>query len=206
MKKLFIVLFSFVCLSSYGQKIVDVFKTMPNTIIPGLSDDNRTIFLINANADSTIIPYAFGEIKRLIYYDDYLKIQTSDIGTTQLKIIQTENNNPIIGVIKTVCGNACNSQISFYTVYWQKINSSELLPKIYAELFFDQSKKGTQDYSKALSLFDINFIEAEFDVNSNNLKLKLDYKNYVSQYNINKIKPFILKESIVLNWDNSKYK
>lgn len=206
MKKLFIVFFYLICLSSYGQKIDEVFRTMPNTIIPGLSNDNRTMLLINSNADSTVIPYAFGEIKRLIYTDEYLKIQTSDIGITQIKMLQTEKKTSIIVVIKTVCGKACNSQIFFYSTEWQKINSSEVLPKINAELFFDQSKKRTQNYNKALSLIDINCIEAEFNDNSNNLIIKLDYRNYLSHYNLDMIKPFILNESIVLNWNKSKFK
>ena len=60
MKKIFIAFFIFISTLAFSQKIDDVFKTMPNNIVPGLSDGNRTMLLVDTG--KTIIPYPLGEI------------------------------------------------------------------------------------------------------------------------------------------------
>ena len=100
MKKIIIAFFIFISTSVFSQKIDDVFKTMPNSVLPGLSESNRTMFLVDTG--KTVIPYSLGKIEKLAYTPDFLKIKTSDIGTTQIKLLPLINDTKIICVIKTV--------------------------------------------------------------------------------------------------------
>ena len=52
MTRLFILIFLSITFCGYGQKIADVFKTMPNDILPGFST-NRTCF---SGYGSKVIP------------------------------------------------------------------------------------------------------------------------------------------------------
>jgi len=201
MKKIFIAFFIFISTLAFSQKIDDVFKTMPNNIVPGLSDGNRTMLLVDTG--KTIIPYPLGEIEKLAYSPDFLKIKTSEIGTTQIKLLPLINDTQIICVVKTVCGNACDSHIKFYSTDWKELDANLLLPDISAESFLDSSKKDTDNYKFAVSLPDIYPISAEFENGSNTLKLKLDLTKYLSNEQLAEIKPFIKSETITLTWNTS---
>ncbi|OPZ28686.1 MAG: hypothetical protein BWZ00_01245 [Bacteroidetes bacterium ADurb.BinA174] len=204
MKKIFIAFFIFISTLAFSQKIDDVFKTMPNNIVPGLSDGNRTMLLVDTG--KTIIPYPLGEIEKLAYSPDFLKIKTSEIGTTQIKLLPLINDTQIICVVKTVCGNACDSHIKFYSTDWKELDANLLLPDISAESFLDSSKKDTDNYKFAVSLPDIYPISAEFENGSNTLKLKLDLTKYLSNEQLAEIKPFIKSETITLTWNNTSFR
>lgn len=204
MKKIVTVLFIFIAASAFPQKIDDVFKTMPNSILPGLSDGNRTMLLVDTG--KTVIPYSLGEIEKLAYAPDFLKIKTSGIGSTQLKLLPLINDTQIICVIRTVCGKACDSNIRFYSTDWKELEAKTLLSHISAASFFDSSKKDSNNYKFALSLPDIYPVSAEFENGSDSLTLKLDLENYLSDEQLAEIRPFIKNETITLNWNNISFK
>ncbi len=204
MKKIFFLLFLGISLCSYAQKINDVFKTMPSHILPGLSEGNRTMLLVNTG--TTVITYDMGKFEKQIHTDSYLKIKTSEAGFTQIKLLPLVNNTQIICVIKTVCGNACDSHIRFYSTNWEEINGDTLLPDTSPEKFFDPAKKGTDKYKFAVSLPDIYPVWAEFVNGSDMLSLTLDYKKYLSESQLREIEPYIKSETITLKWDNTSFK
>ncbi len=204
MKKLFIIFFMAIALSGYGQKLSDVFKAMPDEILPGFSEADRTMLLVDTALK--VIPYTLGNIERMNYTDTYLQIRTSAIGTLQIKLLPLVNNTKIICVIKTVCGKACDSNIRFYSTGWAPIDAHSLMPDITAESFFDQSKKGSEAYKNAFALLDMEPISAAFVNGSDNLTLLLDYASYVSPENLRKIKPFIKQDSITLQWNKTSFR
>lgn len=204
MKKIITALFILVSISAFSQKINEVFKTMPNHILLGLSEGNRTMMLVDTG--KVIIPSEMGNFEKLKQTNDYLKIKTSEIGTTQIKLLPQTDTTQVICVIKTVCGSACDSHIRFYTSDWTELDSDKFMPKISIDKFFDSSKKDSENYKFAVSLPDIYPISAEFENGSNALTLKLDLQNHLSDEQINEIKPFIKSETITLNWDNTSFR
>lgn len=204
MKKLFIVSFLLITFAGYGQKINEVFKTMPEDILPGFSEADKTMLLVDTAIN--VIPYSLGNIERLKYTDSYLQIKTSGVGTLQIKLLPLVNNTKIICVIKTVCGKACDSDIRFYSTDWSPIESRDLMPAFSAESFFDPAKRGTAAYRNALALLDIEPISAAFINGADNLTLLLDYASYISAENVAKIRPFIKQESVTLRWNKTSFR
>lgn len=187
----------------YGQKMSNVFKIMPDDILPGFSEANKTMLLVDTGLK--VIPYPLGKIEKIKYTDSYLHLKTSDIGTLQVKLLPLVNNTKIICVIKTVCGKACDSNIQFYSTNWEKIEENTLLPPLSAASFFDPLNKGSDDYNYALSLLDMEPISATFLNGSDDLTFTLNYASYVSKENIEKIKPFIKQDFITLQWTKTSF-
>lgn len=204
MKPFFILIFSCVSLFGFGQRVADVFKTMPGDILPGFTEADKTLILVDTGLK--IIPYPLGNIERMKYSDSYLQLKTSDIGTFQLKLLPLVNNTKIICVIKTVCGKACDSDIRFYSTQWEKIDENTLLPPVSAESFFDRQKQGSNEYEYALSLLDVEPLSAVFSDDSDALILSLNYEAYLSEENIAKIKPFIKQDFITLHWTKTSFR
>lgn len=203
MKKLFIYIFLLLSVATQAQNIGDIFKQMPSDMLPGFTDANKTMLLVDTS--TTTVPYALGEVKKEIQTKDYLKLRTSDIGTIQLKLLPIAEDSTIVCVIRTVCASACDSNISFFTTEWQELNTNDFLPTISKEIFFDSSKKNTNGYKYAVSLPDVSPISAEFISGKNDLTLKFDAKTYLSSVIYEEVKPFLKNESVVLKWNNKRF-
>lgn len=196
--------FLFVSLLANGQNIGDLFKSMPSSLLPGVSEGTKTMLLVDSG--ETTVPYALGEIRKYGQSNDYLKIETSDVGTTQLKLLPISQDSSIICIIKTVCAEACDSHISFYTTGWKKIEDNILLPEVSAEIFFDSSKKEMENYKYALSLHHIYPISAECSESNNDLTLTFNYKPLLTDDQIAEVKPFLKSDSVILKWENGRFK
>ena len=198
------IIFLLLSLPTKAQTMGELFKTMPTDLLPGISEGNKTMLLVDSG--QTAVPYALGEIRKLAQKADYLKIKTSEVGTTQWKLLPVGNDSTIVCMIKTVCAEACDSHITFYTTKWQKISSENLLPEFSSEIFFDSSKKKGENYKYAVSLQLSNPIAAEFDESGTDLKLTLDYKTFLTGEQIAEIQPFLKSDTIVLKWKNNAFR
>ena len=203
MKHYIILLFSCIAFMGFGQKIDDVFKTMPDELLPAFSEANKTMLLVDTSL--SVIPYALGEIEKLEYSETFLSIRTSEVGTMQIKLLPLMNNTQIIALIKTVCGQVCDSNIRFYTNDWEKIDKTNVLPSIPPNMFFDSTKLNLNEFKWAASHIDIYPLQFEFKIGSDNLEVKFDFEGYLSSEDLKKIKPYVNKETITLSWNKSMF-
>lgn len=187
-----------------GQNIGEMFKSMPAALLPGVSEGNKTMLLVDSG--ETVVPYALGEIKKLRQSSNFLEIKTSGIGIIQLKLLPVEKDSAIVCVIKTVCANACDSHITFYTTKWEEIGNKTFLPEVSQEIFFDSSKKERENYKYAVSLHHIFPISATFSESGYDLTLTFNYKALLSDEQIAEIKPFLKSDSVVLMWNNAVFR
>lgn len=197
-------LFLCVSLLAEGQNIGELFKSMPPELLLGVSEGNKTMLLVDSG--ETTVPYALGEIKKLKQSNDYLQIKTSDVGMTQLKLLPVVEDSSIVCIIKTVCAEACDSHISFYTTGWEKIENNTFLPEISEEIFFDSSKKEMENYKYAVSLHHIYPISAAFSESGSNLMLTFNYKALLTDDQIAEIKPFLKNDTVTLKWENAAFR
>jgi hypothetical protein len=203
MRKTVIQLLLFVSVATYGQTVDDIFRSMPTSLLPGVSEANRTMLLSTENA---VVSYSLGEITKLQHTDNFLEIRTSAIGTMQIKLLPAANNSTIICVIRTVCGRACDSHIAFYTTDWEKLETAMFLPTISAKKFLDSSQKDSENYKYALSLSDISPISAQFNENSTDIVLTFNYKQHLSADVIVELRPFLRSDTVVLSWRNGSFR
>ena len=192
----------------YGQTINDIFKSMPTELIPGVSEGNKTMLIVDTT--KTTVPYIFGEIQKVNHSSSYLNIITSEVGNTQIKLLPISGDSAIVSVIQTVCGGAktdvCNSIITFYTTDWKELDGKLLLPTLSPELFMDSSKKDLDNYKYALSLPDIYPISAKFDETNTDLTLLFHYKDRLSNMHLKEFEAYLKSDSVTLKWDESVFK
>ena len=205
MNKYILPIFLLLSFTIQGQTIGDIFKMMPQEMLPGVSEGNKTMLIVDsANAS---VPYIFGEIKKVNHTNDYLKIETSESGTTQLKLLPISTDSMVVSVINTVCGgtnaDVCNSIIKFYTTHWEKLDDDLFISALSPELFMDSSKKESDNYKYALSLPDIYPISATFNESNTDLKLVFHYKERLTNLQLKEFEPYLNSDTIVLEWDGT---
>ncbi len=201
-----LILLFFLSLSNIveAQQVGDLFKAMPPELLPGVSEGNKTMLLVDSG--KTTVPYPLGEIVKEAYGNDYLRLQTSKIGTLQLKLLPVSEDSVVVCLIKTVCGNVCDSHISFYTSEWKKLDKEAFLPTISAEIFLNSSQKKSKNDKYAVSLPDIYPISATFNETGTDLTLTFHYKERLSEEQIQQLEPLLKGDSVVLTWKNGSFR
>lgn len=201
-----LILLFFLSLSNIveAQQVGDLFKAMPPELLPGVSEGNKTMLLVDSG--KTTVPYPLGEIVKEAYGNDYLRLQTSKIGTLQLKLLPVSEDSVVVCLIKTVCGNVCDSHISFYTSEWKKLGKEAFLPTISAEIFLNSSQKKSENDKYAVSLPDIYPISATFNETGTDLTLTFHYKERLSEEQIQQLEPLLKGDSVVLTWKNGSFR
>ncbi|MDD3778739.1 MAG: DUF3256 family protein [Proteiniphilum sp.] len=201
-----LILLFFLSLSTIveAQQVGDLFKAMPPELLPGVSEGNKTMLLVDSG--KTTVPYPLGEIVKEAYGNDYLRLQTSKIGTLQLKLLPVSEDSVVVCLIKTVCGNVCDSHISFYTSEWKKLGKEAFLPTISAEIFLNSSQKKSKNDKYAVSLPDIYPISATFNETGTDLTVTFHYKERLAEEQIQQLEPLLKGDSLVLTWKNGSFR
>lgn len=211
MKKILfsILFFTTTILSLSAQEISSVLLTMPDNIILGM-DSGQKELLGSTPADTTELTLdrgTFSEIKRTAISADYISLQTSDAGTTEIKLLPLVNDSKIICVIKTVCGTVCDSQVQFFTTNWLPISQKDLLPKIDKDSFIkNDTNRNSQDFENAYKALDMNPVKYTLSATDNTLVVKYDIEGYLSKDDYKRIQPYLKEEPLVLTWDKTSYK
>ncbi|PXV67552.1 uncharacterized protein DUF3256 [Dysgonomonas alginatilytica] len=210
MKKIvYIISLFFLGLAAHAQNIAPLVIGMPDNMLIGVTLEQRKQLIVpEKDTAGAVIVNAVGDtVKRLGFTDDYIALQTSKVGTLQVKLLSLVNNSQIIGVITTVCGPACDSRIDFYTTDWNPLGQPDLFPPITKDTFLKNDiDRTSDDFLNAYASLDMTPVKLEFSPSDKNVTAIYDIKNYLSKDDYEILKPFLKDTPQVYTWDKFAYK
>lgn len=203
------ILFISIIYNCYGQTLSDVIKTMPENIVWGITQEQKEEILTNPK-DSIIIVSGNNLYNKYIRKElsgNYIKVQTSDVGDIQIKLLPLINNTNVICVVKSICKDFCDSNISFYTMDWIKIEDNSLFPKPEIKWFIKSDiDKLSDDYRNAIAVIDLLPIKLTLSPDSNLIQAELDIEKYLDEKNYTNLKIFLSDTPKILIWDKTKFR
>ena len=210
MKKIILTLsLAFVGFLAYAQDVSSVVRSMPDDLILKIDVGQKELLLDNSPDTSKVVVKNLlnGDVERLGFSNDYILLKTSDVGTLEIKLLPLINNSYIVGVIRTVCGAACDSQIEFYTTDWKSLNSSDLFPLVDKDFFIKaDADRNSQEFKNAYSALNMTPIQLSFSLADQNVTTQYDIKKYLSEDDYKQIEPYLVKDPKVLKWDKISFK
>lgn len=213
MKKCIIILFLAIIpiSSAFAQDITEVFLSMPDDIITGLDAEARDRLV--ADPEDTLITRVetpiYENVERIAISDDFVSINTSSVGNTQIKILPLINHSKIICVVKTICDDICDSNISFYTTDWQPITGSELFPlkeEIINHFIKEDVDKNGFEYKNAIAPIDMIPVKLILSPSNSNIIAEFDIKDYLSKDDYKLLQPYLNEETVSFEWNKTSYK
>lgn len=132
MRKKFILLlisvFS-ICLSGEAQTMKDAVLSMPDSIMPLLSKDNKADFIdFLANRMQAKVRNAFNEYS---YMDtlttDYTYIRLTPSSTVSLKLLPLTNSTKVICMVHTYRSDASDSNVLFFDMRWNALKTADFV-------------------------------------------------------------------------------
>lgn len=198
-----------IALAAQAQNMAPLVIAMPDELLIGVTlDQRKQLIAPEKDTAETVIVNAMGDtVERLEFTDDFIALQTSKVGTLQVKLLSLVNNSQIIGVITTVCGPACDSRINFYTTDWNPLGQSDLFPQINKDLFLKSNiDRTSDDFLNAYASLDMTPVKLNFSADNKNVTATYDIQNYLSKEDYERLKPFLKESPQVYTWDKFAYK
>lgn len=211
MKKIFFILSLLITgLVSQAQNISPLVIAMPDDMLIGITLDQRKLLIAPEKKDTdqmAVVNIVGDTVKRLEFAEDFISLQTSKVGTLQIKLLPLVNNTQIIGVINTVCGPVCDSRIDFYTTDWTPLKQSDLFPQINKDSFLKSGiDRNSETFLNAYATLDMTPVKLSFSAADKNVTAVYDIKRYLSKEDYEQLLPFLKEAPVIYTWDKFVYR
>jgi Protein of unknown function (DUF3256). len=209
MKKIYLLLL--VCFLSSplarSQNMENLFLSMPSEIIPTINQSKRLdlLDLYKAGKKSEIRDLLGGVNVLTVFQDDFMRIET---GTHSLELISLPmvNDSRLLLVIKTVCGPVCDSELSFYSVQWKKLDAELFLNPADKDWFVLEGADLNDPMVKnALLSLDISLMKFSYDPEMKQLIQEYQTPEYLDLEQQEKVKKYLKQEPKIYRWNGIRF-
>lgn len=185
------------CSTLFGQSASVYFEIIPEQHLLQIESNRRKDMVDMKKAgQKAVVRNRLGGKSELTHLtDNYLRIQTSDNGVFEMKLFPYGTDEQMIGVIKTTCAPACDSEISFYTTTWQPLNIKDHFD-VPTRISFvkDSVDRNDPAFKQAFRSIDMDVVKLEFDTLSNNVIATQQYKEFLPDFINKEVEPFFQTE------------
>ena len=211
MKKIILLSFLFAfCVNGIvsAQSMRTLFVEMPDSLMPLLTKNNREdcVDFIDAGMQARVTNRLDSKSELLKFTPDYLYLKTSSSGYMQMKMLPAEGDT-ILCVVNTVCAEACDSRIAFYTRDWQPLDGSRYFKKPLISDFFlcvdsiastnyeEKKEPYAESLDALLEIADIYLVHLTLSDRDNNLSAEYTMPRYMLQGDSARVVPNLRKLS-----------
>ena len=210
MRIVLLIVVSILCgMSTSAQNMKSVFIAMPDSITPLLTKVSKEdcVDFLDSNMKAEVKNRFDGTAEMKVLTEDYTLVQTSEVGTLEMKLLPVNDSTKVVCMVKTVCASACDSDVRFYASDWSKeLEAASFLQRPSADVFFlpndTLSEEGTLIRKKA----DMHLMKASLSKDEPTLTFIYTTPDYLNQEDKEKLLPHLRKEPVVLEWKDGKFR
>ena len=203
----------FVCMfcvmSVVAQDMKTVFVAMPDSVTPLLTKVNREdcIDFLDSNMKA-VVKNRFGNVAEMkVLTDDYVLMQTSEVGTLEMKLLPLADSTKVICMVKTVNVPVADSSVRFYTSDWSpQLDVKEFLQLPSMDAFFLPNDSLKDEAILTRKKADMHLMKAQLSKEDTSLTFTYTTPDYLNEEDREKLLPHLRKEPIVLRWSEGKFR
>ncbi len=210
MRKVLLIVVSVLCgISASAQDMKSVFIAMPDSITPLLTKVNKEdcVDFLDSNMKAEVKNRFDGTAEMKVLTENYVLVQTSEIGTLEMKLLPVNDSTKVVCMVKTVCASACDSEIRFYTSDWkQELDKKGYLQWPDAGTFFLPKDSLSEEDVLIRQKADMHLMKASLSKDEPTLTFIYTTPDYLNQEDQEKLLPHLRKEPVVLEWKDGKFR
>ena len=208
-RRLLIIVSIFCALSATAQNMKSVFVSMPDSIAPLLTQTNKEdcIDFLDSNMKAVVKNRFGNEAEMKALTENYVLMQTSPVGTLEMKLLPLNDSTNVVCMVKTVCASACDSEVHFYTSDWsKKLDAKNFLQTPEADAFFLPNDTLTDEDALIRKKADMHLMKVSLSKDDASLTYIYSTPDYLNEEDRGKLLPHLRKEPIVLRWQDGKFR
>ena len=196
-------------LPANAQQAKQYFVSMPDTILPLLTEINRAdcIDFLESNMRAIVTNRLDGKSEMTTLTDNYIEIKLSEQSSWQMKVLALNDSTQVICTIFTACAPACDSHIKFYTTQWESLSLADYIQTMPTlSDYLPQLNEADYDIQtlNAVKQADLLLIKMQLSADDNTLVCSFDTPQYMEKSAAQKLTP-LLQKPIVYNWNSGKF-
>ena len=208
-RRLLIFIGIFCVASALAQDMKSVFVAMPDSITPLLTKVNREDFIdfLDSNMKAEV-KNRFGNVAEMkVLTDDYTLVQTSEVGTLELKLLPVNDSTKVVCMVRTVCASACDSDVRFYSSDWkEELEADIFLKKPSVNAFFLPKDTISEEGALSCKKADMHLMKASLSKDDTSLAFLYMTPDYLNKEDKEKLLSYLRKDPIVLRWQDGKFR
>ncbi len=178
----------------FGQAAKDCFKAMPDSLLPLLTEVNRADFIDFLESGMRAeVTNRFGRKSEMTTMSaDYIRIQLTERGTWQMKLLPLNDSVKVVCVVSTAYGPVADSDVYFYTPSWQELDGASFLQLPSKEDFLAIPDSLEDNRIRpALARMDMTLLSAELSAQSDTLTMTFHTPRLLDKETAEVVRPFI---------------
>ena len=196
-------------LPANAQQAKQYFVSMPDTILPLLTEINRAdcIDFLESNMRAIATNRLDGKSEMTKLTDNYIAIKLSEQSSWQMKVLALNDSTQVICTVFTACAPACDSHIKFYTTQWESLSLADYIQAMPTlSDYLPQLNEADYDIQtlNAVKQADLLLIKMQLSADDNTLVCSFDTPQYMEKSAAQKLTP-LLQKPIVYNWNSGKF-
>ena len=210
MRKVLLIVVSVLCgISASAQDMKSVFIAMPDSITPLLTKVNKEdcVDFLDSHMKAEVKNRFDGTAEMKVLTEDYTLVQTSEIGTLEMKLLPVNDSTKVVCMVKTVCASACDSDVRFYASDWSKeLDAASFLQRPSADVFFLPNDTLSEEGILIRKKADMHLLKASLSKDEPTLTFIYTTPDYLNQEDQEKLLPHLRKEPVVLEWKDGQFR
>jgi len=187
-------------------KMHQVFRQMPDSILPLLTKNNRLdcIDFLDSKMKA-IVKNILGDKSSLdSLTDNYLKLQMSSCSTVEMKLLPVKDTVQYICVVSTFTGPAASSSIDFYTTGWKHLKTGGFIDSPDFNFFFIKNDTASAEkLNQIKNRFDPVLYKISLSPDKEKLSYSLSFAG-INKKDYSEVMPY-LSGPIYYIWNNKKF-
>lgn len=208
MKKIIISLLLLLPLTLAAQTMKQLFTNMPDTLLSILNKNNRLdlIDFVEAGMTGKVKNIFEGESRLDTLTANFLSLTTTATGQVQMKLLPTGDTTRVVCMVQTVCAEACDSYVRFFTTDWKELPASRFLSLPSQDDFFVTPADSALADTLALlrKTVDMTLMRVSLSSASSDLKVTFTTPDYLGKELKTHLTPF-LRPQIIFRWEKDHY-
>ena len=196
-------------MSASAQNMRSVFIAMPDSITPLLTKVNKEdcVDFLDSQMKAEVKNRFDGTAEMKVLTEDYTLVQTSEIGTLEMKLLPVNDSTKVVCMVKTVYASACDSDVRFYASDWSKeLDAASFLQRSSADVFFLPNDTLSEEGILIRKKADMHLMKASLSKDEPTLTFIYTTPDYLNQEDQEKLLPHLRKEPVVLEWKDGKFR
>ena len=184
-------------MSASAQDMKSVFIAMPDSITPLLTKVNKEdcVDFLDSNMKAEVKNRFDGTAEMRVLTEDYTLVQTSEIGTLEMKLLPVNDSTKVVCMVKTVCASACDSDVRFYASDWSKeLDAASFLQRPSADVFFLPNDTLSEEGILIRKKADMHLMKASLSKDESTLTFIYTTPDYLNQEDQEKLLPVRAEE------------
>lgn len=192
--------------SGTAQTMKEVFLSMPDSVMPLLSKDNRADFVdFLASKMQARVKNAYDENA---YMDtltaDYTYLRPTPSSSVTMKLLPLSDSIKIICLVHTYQADAADSKLLFFDTKWHPLDGARFVSNPSTDDFLQEAKAGDElTFSSVKNKLNVSMVVAHLSPANTDLTFTYDDR-YLSQEDQKLVKGYI-RSAITKKWENGKF-